>query len=62
MDFPYYHGFFLMTNYEKMNTFAKTVSKTLYHHLYFTFLTQCPTMLKNLAWTWELVIQLPEST
>jgi hypothetical protein len=32
--------------------------------MYFTFLTQCPTLLKNLAWTWELVsrvTQLPES-
>ncbi len=30
--------------------------------MYFTFLTQCPTLLKILAWTWELVTQLPEST
>jgi hypothetical protein len=28
--------------------------------MYFTFLTQCPTLLKILAWTWELVTQLPE--
>jgi hypothetical protein len=32
------------------------------YHMYFTFLTQCPTLLKILAWTWELVTQLPEST
>jgi hypothetical protein len=32
------------------------------HHMYFTFLTQCPTQVKNLAWTSELDTQLPEST